>query len=222
MKYKVKINRNSGIPEKELLDDLKTVGKKLEKRSFSMAEYDKKGNFSSGTFKKKFGWNNALKKAGLKIFRIGRYSNEALFNNILMVWERLGKQPSQGDLDSQISQICSSIYKKRFGSHNKALQLFVKWTEGENLLLSSTHRKTSRGHKTNREVSLRLRYVVMKRDHFKCQAKWHIEGSPQSPSEDSSVVLHIDHKVAWSKGGETVLENLQTICSNCNYAKSNL
>ncbi|WP_367275291.1 HNH endonuclease [Microcoleus sp. CAWBG58] len=31
----------------------------------------------------------------------------------------------------------------------------------------------------------------------------------------------MDRKIAWSKGGETVLENLQTLCSLCNLGKSN-
>jgi 5-methylcytosine-specific restriction endonuclease McrA len=34
--------------------------------------------------------------------------------------------------------------------------------------------------------------------------------------------LHIDHIVPWSKGGETALENLETLCSECNLGKSNL
>ncbi|MCL4507775.1 MAG: HNH endonuclease [Chloroflexi bacterium] len=34
--------------------------------------------------------------------------------------------------------------------------------------------------------------------------------------------LHVDHILAWSKGGETVLENLQTLCSVCNLGKSNV
>ena len=71
-------------------------------------------------------------------------------------------------------------------------------------------------HKTSREVNLRLRFKVMQRDNFKCC----ICGA--SPATNPSIELHIDHIVPWSKGGETLLENLQTLCSNCNYGKSNL
>ncbi|WP_343324290.1 HNH endonuclease signature motif containing protein [Streptococcus sp. Marseille-P8640] len=38
----------------------------------------------------------------------------------------------------------------------------------------------------------------------------------------SNVVLHVDHIIPWSKGGETVLGNLQTLCSKCNLGKSDL
>lgn len=66
---------------------------------------------------------------------------------------------------------------------------------------------------TSRVVSDKLRYQVLKRDCFKCCA------CGASPAKDSSVELHVDHIVPWSKGGETVLQNLQTLCSRCNLGK---
>ena len=68
--------------------------------------------------------------------------------------------------------------------------------------------------KTSRNVSEGLRYKVLKRDHFKCCA------CGASPAKDPSVELHVDHIIPWSKGGETELENLQTLCSKCNLGKS--
>jgi len=71
-------------------------------------------------------------------------------------------------------------------------------------------------HKTKRDVNLRLRFMVMKRDGFKCCM------CGASPANDKNVELHIDYIVPWSKGGETIIENLQTLCSKCNLGKSNL
>jgi 5-methylcytosine-specific restriction endonuclease McrA len=34
------------------------------------------------------------------------------------------------------------------------------------------------------------------------------------------VQLHVDHIYPWAKGGETVVENLQTLCMTCNIGKS--
>ena len=34
--------------------------------------------------------------------------------------------------------------------------------------------------------------------------------------------LHVDHIKAWSLSGETVEENLQTLCEPCNLGKSNV
>lgn len=67
--------------------------------------------------------------------------------------------------------------------------------------------------KTSRVISDKLRYQVLKRDCFKCCA------CGASPAKDASVELHIDHIVPWSKGGETTLDNLQTLCSRCNLGK---
>ena len=65
----------------------------------------------------------------------------------------------------------------------------------------------------SRVISDKMRYQVLKRDHFKCCA------CGASPSKDASVELHIDHIIPWSRGGETTLENLQTLCSRCNLGK---
>ena len=44
----------------------------------------------------------------------------------------------------------------------------------------------------------------------------------RSPAKDMNIELHVDHIMPYSKGGETVIENLQTLCSDCNLGKSNL
>ncbi len=71
-------------------------------------------------------------------------------------------------------------------------------------------------HKTSRSINWRLRFIVMRRDNFKCK------NCGRSPAIDSSIVLHVDHVKAWTNGGETFLENLQTLCSKCNIGKSDL
>lgn len=73
---------------------------------------------------------------------------------------------------------------------------------------------SSKNKSPSRKISDKLRYQVLKRDNFRCCA------CGASPAKDSSVELHIDHIVPWSKGGETIIENLQTLCSKCNLGKS--
>ena len=73
-----------------------------------------------------------------------------------------------------------------------------------------------KAHRTPRNINARLRFKIMKRDNFKCCA------CGASPAKDSSVELHVDHVIPWSKGGETVEENLQTLCSKCNLGKSDI
>lgn len=68
----------------------------------------------------------------------------------------------------------------------------------------------------SRSISDKLRYQVLKRDNFKCCA------CGASPAKDPSVELHIDHIIPYSKGGETTMDNLQTLCSKCNLGKSDI
>ena len=52
-----------------------------------------------------------------------------------------------------------------------------------------------------------LRWKVYRRDHYKCVEcgrHWN---------------LSCDHKIPYSKGGQTTFENLQTLCGNCNSKK---
>jgi hypothetical protein len=71
------------------------------------------------------------------------------------------------------------------------------------------------GHTTRRSVSVSMRYDVLKRGCFRC-AK-----CGRSPATESGVQLQVDHVIPWSRGGETVLENLQVLCAECNSGKSN-
>ena len=77
-------------------------------------------------------------------------------------------------------------------------------------------KETNTEKKTSRKISDKLRYQVLKRDNYKCC----ICGA--SPAKDPTIELHIDHIIPWSKGGESVEENLQTLCSRCNLGKSDL
>ena len=38
----------------------------------------------------------------------------------------------------------------------------------------------------------------------------------------AQLILEVDHIVPWDKGGETVMENLQTLVKQINIGKSNL
>jgi len=57
----------------------------------------------------------------------------------------------------------------------------------------------------------KLRYEVLKRDNFQCRA---CGASPETGAH-----LHIDHVTAIANGGRTVFNNLQALCSPCNYGK---
>lgn len=208
------------ISSEELIADLKRVQQEKRCESLSMAEYDQIGKYNSSTVSRRFGtWNNALKKAGIGI-RNEFWDETALYENIQSVWIAKGEQPTRRDMDEHpLSHISSGTYLRRFGKWSTALMSFVDYIN--DIEEPSSEQKTfsceGNSHKTKRDINNRLRFLVLSRDNFTCCA------CGASPAKDGGVTqLHIDHIIPWSRGGETVIENLQTLCSDCNLGKSNL
>ena len=217
MEFKLNVyHRNSS--DEELISDMKQVAAFLDKNTLTIDDYNQYGNFHATTLTRRFGsWFTCLNKAGLQMSRsIIGISDEDLYEEIERVWVQLGKQPSYSQMRDH-SRYSIGTYEKRFGGWRRALQSFVDYindnTSIEELPKDNyIARKTN--HKTKRNINLRLRFYVLQRDNFKCCL------CGCSPAKDPSVKLQVDHIIPWAKGGETVLDNLQTLCSKCNLGKS--
>lgn len=214
-----KLSRVSGQPvsDSELLMDLKRVSEMLNTSKVSMPTYNKLGNYDNTTVARRFGtWNNALIMAGLAVSNETNISDERLFENILMLWQYFGRQPRRSELAKAPSTVSQSPYNRRFSSWTAALDAFVKYANTGGTDAPTTVSSNESQPKTGRDPSLRLRWHVLQRDRFTCCA------CGTSPAIKLGVELHVDHIIPWSKGGETTLSNLQTLCSVCNLGKSNL
>lgn len=66
-----------------------------------------------------------------------------------------------------------------------------------------------------REFTHLQKLTIFRRDHQTCQVKLKCAGLRVVWDD-----WHCDHKVAWSKGGKTTVENGQVACPACNLAKS--
>lgn len=215
-------NYNRNISTEDLLVDLKAVAVKLGK-SPTIDEYNKFGRYHSTTLTRRLGnWYKTLEQAGLTATRSPiNISEEELFRNLEEIWAKLGRQPRYQEVLKPLSKYSSGTYENRFGSWRKSLEEFIEYINKEE---SSYGYETATNvvpeaagrHKTKRNVNWRLRFLVMKRDNFKCKH------CGRSPATDPSIILHVDHVLAWSKGGETIVDNLQTLCSVCNIGKSDL
>jgi hypothetical protein len=211
------------IPDDVLLSDLARIAAETGKVKLTFREYNSHGTYSSHTVIARFGsWSAALEKAGLEK-RISRnISEEELFKNLLEVWTALGRQPKTRDLSSTPSAYSSSTYTARYGGWRQALQRFVDWANAEDSAVNSAEDDLPRvsgaltTRRTARNPSLRLRFKVLQRDHFRCAS------CGASPALKAGVILHVDHHTPWSKGGDTSFENLKTLCEVCNLGKSNL
>ena len=210
---------NAPVSDEELIADLKRVAGQLGGNTVPQKTYGDIGEYDYTTVSRRFGtWNKALQVAGLSLSNENNISDERLFENILNLWQHFGRQPRRNDLTNEISNFSQSPYNRRFKTWTNALQSFVNYANGEDIEVpTSTDDLTVGGKKRiGRDPSLRLRYKVLVRDHFSCKH------CGASPAKDPSIQLHIDHILPWSKGGDTELENLQTLCSVCNLGKSNL
>jgi predicted restriction endonuclease len=212
---------NRNVTDEELLDDLRSVVL-LAGKSLTREEYDAAGKFNSATLRKRFGgWNKALKKAGLEPSTNHGASEEELFENLQNIWITLGRQPRSNEMRRPLSNYRSDIYQERYGTWMKALERFVEVVNGsandtETEVAPMPTQPSEYKHQTKREVNWRLRFRVFARDNYRCVA------CGRSPAKDPTIELHADHVLAWSRGGETVIENLQTLCNVCNLGKSNI
>lgn len=221
------------ITNEELILDIQNVVNILNKKTLTTGEYNKLGNYRIQTILKRFNnWNNALYEAKLEPTGYDKnITNEDLFLDIEKIWTKLGKQPTSNDVKNRLSNYSLNTFSRRFGGWRKALEAFVLYINSdnddektlnndeettENISTKEIKKKIIKSRRTNREINLRYRFKVLQRDNFKCQY------CGASPATDHSVILHVDHILPWSKGGETVLDNLQTLCSKCNLGKSDL
>lgn len=280
MKFQLKPdNRNAS--DKDLLEDLSQVVKRLGLHSIKMRDYNKVGRFSSSTIARRFGgWNNALKKAGLQEGKQFRVTNEELINdirrvaqeiaplkltqkiytekgkftpqtimerlgwnktlkalslqinnfniterelftNLEKVWVKLGRAPGRRDMIKPLSQYSETPYQNRYGSWRKALEAFVDYINAdikeppENdvtipQISTPQDKAAANRHKTKRDISERLKVQVLIKDGNKCRL------CGVTVTGDN---IHFDHIKPWSKGGETVVENIQVLCAKHNLVK---
>jgi hypothetical protein len=238
------------VTKEILLAELRAVQRKRPGDLLTYDFYKKNGGtYSTGAFSKYFGsWTNAVKEVGSTPGSTARYSKEELFDEMQRLWEKYGRQPLYDEMKRE-GRMSPSSYENWFGSWIKAVHAFCEdrnttiefqtAVDQEQSLIGAvqTQNAESEGspnnagissesnvfnyavvinHKTSRTIPTRLRFRVMQRDNFTCRA------CGRSPAKNFGVELHVDHIYAYSKGGETIFENLQTLCKDCNLGKSNL
>jgi hypothetical protein len=231
------------VTKEILLDELRRVSVKAPKVSLTYQVYKANGGtYSRKPFQKHFGsWTKAVNAAGNLSGRQQKYSEDELFDEIQRLWEQFGRQPTFQEMN-QKGKFSAFCYAMRFGSWTKAVHAFCKDRNSDSALIplpapepltvsqvpiesdkkelpiaipSAESAPLIITHTTGRAVPKRLRWRVFARDNFTCQ------GCGRSPARHA-IVLEADHVIAWTNGGETVLENLQTLCEDCNSGKSNL
>ncbi|MCL2406950.1 MAG: HNH endonuclease [Defluviitaleaceae bacterium] len=209
--------------DEELLADIKKVASANNGQLTQKIYNDYRKNVDSTiadstTICRQIGWSKAVELIGMqksKYQNNAKISETELHEEILRLWTELGRQPTTTDLKSK-SKYPRNKFSARFGSWGDALNKFIQWANSEGFAPPDSTTSELHGRHTSRDVNLRLRYMVLKRDNFKCCS------CGRSPAITSGLELHADHITPWVEGGETVLENLQTLCKACNLGKGDM
>jgi hypothetical protein len=211
--------RNENVTVAQLISELKRVYKKL-KKNITKSDFDLHSKYGSHLVVRKIGWNNAKVKAKIPVKKEMNISDKKLMDNIMSVWLKLKRQPKREDLLPPLSNYSVAPYRERYGSWQKALDTFESLVKNRKIDAAKLKKisKPVYKHTTSRHISQRMRLKVLVRDKFTCKVcKVSLINNPRLSDED----FEVDHVKPYSKGGETVMSNLQTLCKKHNRTKGN-
>jgi hypothetical protein len=213
--------------DEALLDEIRRVSVVLGGRPLTQVAFNvTSGKVHPQTVIRRFGgWKKALAKAGLDDrFVVRNYTDQECFENLAEVWTHYGRPPAYREMFQPPSKIQGKTYVYRWGTWRKALKTFVDWANAEDQLQELISEPQASGSSQppvepnlseadRRQVRPGLRFKVFMRDRFRCLA------CGRSPATHLNIELHADHIQAVANGGKTVIENLQTLCKDCNLGK---
>ena len=129
-KSKFELQRVSGSPlcGAEILADLTLVAEQLDSSTLTQKQYADFGRFDGRNIARRFdSWNKAIMAAGLSLSNECNISDERLFENLLVLRQRYGRQPRRRELAAQPPTLSQSPYNRRFGSWTATLEAFVNY-----------------------------------------------------------------------------------------------
>ncbi len=230
MKYTLERDPLNKIPTETIIDELRKAAKHFKYIHFTRHEFDRIASTCKGsTVLSRFGtWEKALKSTRYALKSRPKKSqikipNEELFAELERIWHKLGHRPSRAEWDSLMPKYSYTTYKTRFNGRVNACVKFIEYkgpssAQKEKEKTSSTISKKQPKNKiipsiAKRNIPDKLRVKVFQKDNFKCVY------CDRSPATHKRIYLHVDHIVPFSRGGKTILENLQTLCQKCNWGK---
>ena len=224
---------------KQILEEVEVGAKHFNYVEFGWRDFEKHFHISRTPAVKEFGsWSKSMEALRVSLAEKGIifnprpyapqriYSDADMFIEMERIWELVGQRPSRNEWESSDCRISYNAYKKRFGSWLNAWIRFVEYKTGTDFQLESfviaepaddvSHSEVSDSLPRLRSIPLRTRLFVLERDKFRCVY------CGRSPALNHGISLHIDHIQPFSKGGSNDVDNLQTLCNECNLGKGDL
>ena len=212
----------------DLMAELKRVHALVGKEWLTSNDFNAHSVTSAGAVRRRFGtFRKGLDAAGIPNhpFKGRQFTDQQCFENIAAVWTHFGRPPAYREMFYPPSRILGKTYVTRWGTWRKTLQDFVDWANTDDQAQDSGEpepipgeiqeppKRANRTEADCREVRPGLRFKMFMRDRFRCHA------CGRSPATHLNVELHADHVLAVANGGKTTLENLRTLCQECNLGK---
>jgi hypothetical protein len=234
----------SKIPRERVIAELEKVAKHFNYTDFKQDDFDKIADISYYKVYREFGsWEKVMeflaghfKNQGIDFkitTRRSSYSVQEMFDEMERIWKQLGHRPSRNEWAAAQPKISYDSLYRRFGGWTNACLKFIDYKSGGVITVGDEQQgkeqevqPTSVENRDNnsqrpkvveksRTVPLNLRIKVLSRDNFRCVF------CGKSPATDIGTKLHIDHIVPFANDGKNTLENLQTLCEDCNLGKGN-
>jgi len=210
-----------------LISEMRRVHALCGKKWLCSEDFNIHSVTTEGTVRSRFGsFRKGLEAAGIPYApnKQRLRTDEECFENLAAVWTHYGRPPRYLEMFRPPSNVQGGTYKTRWGTWRRSLKAFVDWANSEAsseaipaaaqpMAEATPTLPRSRIEADCREVRPGLRFKVFMRDRFRCLA------CGRSPATHLNVELHADHIVSVADGGKTTLENLQTLCQDCNLGK---
>jgi hypothetical protein len=216
------------LSKEDLIAELKRVHALVRKSYLTTRDFNQHSITSAEAIRSRFGtFHHALDIAGIpeSPHKPRRFTDTQCFESLATVWTHFGRAPRYRQMFEPPSTIQAKTYVERWGTWRKTLMAFAEWADSEAELGQTgpegdqptaepkAASQKPRAEAECREIRPGLRFRVFLRDRFRCVA------CGRSPATHLNVELHADHRQAVANGGKTTLENLQTLCQDCNLGK---
>lgn len=225
---KMKEQAAKDMSKDDLIAELKRVHALVGKPYLTTDDFNRHSMTSEDAIRIRFGsFHKGLEVAGVPgspYDHARRLTDSECFENLAAVWTQFGRAPKYREMFEPPSTIQGKTYVGRWGTWRRTVIAFVEWANSEGELgdTSEADQPTTgskpvmekpRTEADCREARPGLRFRVFMRDRFRYVA------CGRSPAMHLNIELHADHILAVANGGKTNLDNLQTLCQDCNLGK---
>jgi hypothetical protein len=188
--------------------EMRRIAKKLGKQTLTWDDIANHGRLNPVTVKRKFGTMQKAHAAADLIPPGRKLTDTDILEALVSLWritaQQSGRSPLARELKEYGSPVKIDVIMSRFGSWRLALAAAAAIAPA-----SITQGLCKFPLRERQPISMRTRFLIFKRDRYKCKI-----------CQNTGVLLEVDHVIPRALGGSDKVDNLQTLCLECNRGKS--